>query len=103
MSMAIKNGTYFAARSEEKVTSTHFFVRITNREFNYSNNPTFVSPVSGSLGAFRHPSMLRNPSVYITTIGMYDSRNRLVALAKLSRPLLKSFNREALIKVKLDY
>jgi len=103
MSMAISNGSYFAARSEEKITSTHFFVRITNREFNFSNNPTFVSPVSGNLGAFRHSSMLRNPSVYITTIGMYDSANRLVALAKLSRPLLKSFNREALIKVKLDY
>lgn len=100
MSLAIKNGTYFAARSEEKVTSTHYFVRVTNREFNFSNNPTFVT---GSTGVFRHSSMLRNPSVYVTTIGMYDNANRLVAVAKLSRPLLKSFNREALIKVKLDY
>lgn len=100
MSIAIQTASYFAARSEEKVTSTHYFVRITNREFNFSNNPTFVS---GSVGAFRHSSMLRNPSVYITTIGMYDNVNRLVAVAKLSRPLLKSFNREALIKVKLDY
>jgi len=100
MSMAIKNASYFAARSEEKVTSTHYFVRITNREFNFSNNPTFVT---GSSGHLRHSSMLRNPSVYITTIGMYDPNNRLVALAKLSRPLLKSFNREALIKVKLDF
>ena len=71
-----------------------------NQEFNYSNNPTFVT---GSNGTFLHASMLRNPSVYITTIGMYDNINRLVAVAKLSKPLLKSFNREALIKVKLDY
>ena len=100
MSYRISGSSYFAARSEEKVSSTHFFVRITNKQFNFSNNPTFVT---GSTGAFRFSSMLRNPSVYITTIGMYDDMNRLVAVAKLSKPLLKSFNREALIKVKLDY
>lgn len=100
MSLAIKGASYFSARSEEKITSTHYFVRINNKQYNFSNNPTFVS---GSNGTFLHSSMLRNPSVYITTIGMYDNSNRLVAVAKLSKPLLKSFNREALIKVKLDY
>lgn len=99
-SMYISASTYFAARSQEQVSSTHYFVRITNRQFNFSNNPTFVT---GSTGTFRHASMLRNPSVYVTTVGMYDPNNRLVAVAKLSKPLLKSFNREALIKVKLDY
>lgn len=96
----ISASTYFAARSEEKVTSTHFFVRITNKEFNFSNNPTFVT---GSTGGFRYSDMVRNPSVYVTTIGMYDGNNRLLAVAKLSQPLLKTFNREALVKVKLDY
>jgi len=100
MSLRISGSGYFAARSEEKVTSTHYFVRITNKQFNFSNNPTFVT---GSTGTFLHSSMLRNPSVYISTIGMYDDRNRLVAVAKLSKPLLKSFNREALVKVKLDF
>lgn len=100
MSIHVSASSYFAARSEEKINSTHYFVRITNKQFNFSNNPTFVT---GSNGTFLHTSMLRNPSVYITTIGMYDSRNRLLAVAKLSKPLLKSFNREALIKVKLDY
>lgn len=99
-SMYISASSYFAARSEEKISSTHYFVRVTNKNFNFSNNPTFVT---GSTGTFRHASMLRNPSVYLTTIGMYDDNNRLVAVAKLSQPLLKSFNREALIKVKLDY
>ena len=99
-SLYVSASSYFAARSEERVTSTHYFVRVTNKNFNFSNNPTFVT---GSTGTFRFASMLRNPSVYITTIGMYDDNNRLVAVAKLSKPLLKSFNREALIKVKLDY
>lgn len=96
----ISASSYFAARSEEKVNSTHYFVRITNKQFNFSNNPTFVS---GSNGTFVHSSMLRNPSVYVTSIGMYDDQNRLLAVAKLSQPLLKTFNREVLVKVKLDY
>jgi hypothetical protein len=96
----ISASNYFAARSEEKVNSTHYFVRVTNKQFNFSNNPTYVS---GSNGTFVHSSMLRNPSVYITTVGMYDNVNRLLAVAKLSQPLLKTFNREVLIKVKLDY
>jgi hypothetical protein len=96
----ISGSSYFAARSEEKVNSTHFFVRVTNKQFNFTNNPTFVT---GSNGDFVHPQMYNNPSVYITTVGMYDNANRLVAVAKLSQPLLKSFNREVLIKVKLDY
>jgi hypothetical protein len=96
----ISGSSYFAARSEEKVNSTHYFVRITNKQFNFTNNPTFVT---GSNGSFVHSSMLRNPSIYITSIGMYDDQNRLLAVAKLSQPLLKTFNREVLVKVKLDY
>lgn len=97
---AMKSSSYFAARTEERVTSNHYFVRVTNQQFNFSNNPTFIT---GSYGQFRWSSMLRNPQVYITTIGLYDDFNRLLAVAKLSRPLLKTFNREALIKVKIDY
>tara|TARA_R110000868_G_scaffold354932_8_gene616203 strand:- start:3072 stop:4052 length:981 start_codon:yes stop_codon:yes gene_type:complete len=96
----IKDAGYFAARTEERITSNHYFVRVTNQQFNYSNNPTFVS---GSNGMFKWSAMLRNPQVYITTVGLYDDNNRLLAVAKLSRPLLKTFNREALVKVKIDY
>ncbi len=99
-SLAISSSAYFSARTEEKVTSNHYFVRVNNRDFNFSNNPTFIT---GSNGLFRWSAMLRNPQVYITTIGMYDNNNRLLAVAKLSRPLLKTFNREALVKVKIDY
>ena len=100
MSLAISQAAYFAARTEERVTSNHYFVRVTNQQFNFSNNPTFIT---GSNGIFKWSTMNRNPQVYITTIGLYDDNNRLLAVAKLSRPLLKTFNREALVKVKIDY
>ncbi len=90
----------FQCRSSEKVTSTHYFVRATNAEYNFSNNPTFVT---GSNGRFAQNSFIGDPKVYITTIGMYNDRRELLAVAKLSKPLLKSFTREALIKVKLDF
>ena len=90
----------FQARNEEDVTSTHYFVRVRNQEFNYSNNPTFTS---GSNGAFRFSTMKDDPRVYITSVGLYDDANQLLAVAKLSKPILKSFAKELLVKVKLDY
>lgn len=96
----IKVGAYFAARTEERISSNYYFVRVTNQESNYSNNPSFVT---GSTGELRWSAMLQNPHTYITTVGLYDNTNNLLAVAKLSRPLLKTFNREALIKVKIDF
>jgi len=90
----------FVARNEEEVTSTHFFVRIKNSEYNFSNNPTYTS---GSFGDFYNVDFFKDPKSYITTIGLYSDSNELLAVAKLSKPLFKNFNREALVKVKLDY
>ena len=98
---AFKNAnTTFAARSSEKVYTTHYFIRLKNGEYNFSNNPTFTS---GSQGQFAHPSMYKDPKVYVTTVGLYNDQNELLATAKLSKPLLKSFTREALIRVKLEF
>jgi hypothetical protein len=47
--------------------------------------------------------MVGNPKSYITTVGLYDEQHELLAVAKLSKPLLKSFNREALVRVRLEY
>lgn len=90
----------FQGRSVEKVKSTHYFVRVKNSEFNFSNNPSFVT---GSEGDLMHPSMINNPVVYITGIGLYNSRKELLAVAKTSQPIQKKFTKEALLKIKLDW
>ena len=90
----------FLARNTEKITSTHYFVRIKNAEYNFSNNPSYVT---GSVGQIKETSFVNDPKTYITTIGMYNNKMELLAVAKLSKPLLKSFQREALIRVKLDF
>ena len=88
------------ARSSEAVKSTYYFVRMKNAEYNYSNNPSFIT---GSLGQLAYNTFVYDPQVYITTAGLYNDRKELLAVAKLSQPLLKSFTREVLIKVKLDF
>jgi len=97
---AIRRGNKFQARREEVVTSQHFFVRAPNQEFNFSSNPTFATASDGS---FTIGSYYKNPKTFITQVGLYNDANELLAVAKLSKPLLKSFSREALIKVKLDF
>ena len=91
---------YLAARNKETIHSTHYFVRVKNNEFNFSNNPTFTS---GSTGTFANASYFRDPKSYVTTIGLYNDNNELLAVAKLSKPLLKTFSREALVRVKLEF
>jgi len=90
----------FQARNSEKVTSTHYFVRIKNAEYNFSNNPSYVT---GSVGQLSQTTFVGDPKTYITTVGLYNDSQELLAVAKLSQPLLKSFQREALIRVKLDF
>lgn len=90
----------FLARNSEKVTSTHYFVRIKNAEYNFSNNPSYVT---GSVGQIAQSTFIGDPKTYITTVGLYNDSQELLAVAKLSKPLLKSFQREALIRVKLDF
>jgi hypothetical protein len=97
---SINGGASFALNSEETITSDYVFVRARNSEFNYSENPTFIS---GSTGEVIYDNFINSPQVYITTVGMYNDSNNLLAVAKMSRPLLKDFTKEALIRVKLDF
>ena len=90
----------FQARREEAVSSTHYFCRVGNSEFNSSTNPTYVS----SSGDIKIESFKNDPKTYITTVALYgEDTAEPLAIAKLSQPILKSRSREALIKVKLDF
>ena len=95
----LKDGASFRVQSEETITSNFVFVRARNAEFNYSTNPSLIT---GS-GEIRHNVMINSPQSYITTVGLYNDNNDLLAVAKLSRPLLKDFSKESLVRIKLDY
>jgi len=92
--------TPFTLNSQENITSDFVFVRPRSSEYNYSSNPSFIS---GSTGEVLFNSFINNPQTYMTTVGLYNDTNELLAVAKLSRPLPKDFTKEALVRVKLDF
>lgn len=97
---AISGGASFTVNSQETITSDYVFIRVRNSEFNYTENPSFIS---GSTGDIIYSDFINNPVTYITTVGMYNDNNELLAVAKLSKPLQKDFTKEALVRVKLDF
>ena len=96
---AIQQGASGSLQSEETIPSNFVFVRVRNSEFNYSTNPSNIT----SSGELTHDVMINTPQAYITTVGLYNDNNDLLGVAKLSRPLLKDFTKEALVRIKLDY
>ena len=93
-------GTGFTLNSQENLSSDFIFCRARNSDFNYSSNPSFFS---SSTGAIIFDSFITNPTTYITTVGLYNQSQELLATAKLSRPLEKDFTKELLVRVKLDF
>ena len=89
----------FTLKSSETISARYFFTRIKNSEYNYTSNPSVID----ANGNLNFTTLINNPQTYITTVGMYNDNNELLAVAKLSKPLVKDFTKEALIRVKLDY
>ena len=77
-----------------------FFTRAFNQEFNYSNNPTAIA--NASLGSISS-NLTGMPTSFITTIGLYNNDNELVAVAKTSPPVKKDFDTEKVFAVRLQY
>ena len=103
----------FSARAIDIKSQYYYYVSVPNVQSNYTSNPTYVHQSSVLKGKLKNTRFVDNPKVYISTIGLYASvpdPNEpsktvlvLVAVAKLSKPLLKSFNNEISVTVKLEY
>ena len=89
----------FQLQSQEVISSRYFFTRVKNSEFNYTTNPSIID----ANGNLLYTTLIDNPQTFVTTVGMYNDNNELLAVAKLSKPLTKDFTKEALIRIKLDY
>ena len=96
----IESGGKFQARREEQIKSSHYFCRVQSDKYNWSQNPTYFQGANAEL---TNTTFIQDPKSYITTVGLYNQFNELLAVAKLSQPLLKSRDREAVIKVRLDF
>ena len=97
--MISSNSASFGLQSSETMSSRYFWVRVKNREFNYTTNPSIID----SNGNILYSTLVDDPQTYITTIGLYNDSNELLAIAKLSKPLVKDFTKELTVRVKLDF
>lgn len=82
-----------------ELNSSIYFCRVKNADYNYSSNPTYLSSSQIRVKEFIDDM----PVSYITTVGLYNSNNELLAVAKLSEPLKKTPDTEFTIRVRLDY
>ena len=97
---ALNLGASFQLNASETITSDYIFINTKASEFNYSENPSFIS---GSTGEVIYDVFINNPATYITTAGLYNDANELLAVAKLSRPLPNNFTKALLVRAKLDF
>ena len=99
-------------KSNQPIYTYNYDIKVSDYEFNYTYNPTAqtggtVFHYSGS--SYYQPSGILADNVtgsyfqpYITTVGLYNDANELIAVAKLAQPLPKPANTELTIQIKLD-
>lgn len=102
ISSSMAKGNAFIARSVEEVASKNYSIYLRYDKYNYTNNPSYYTTATDGTREIL-PVFKENPLTYITTIGLYNSQNELLAVAKLSRPIQKSIDKAVLIRVRLDY
>jgi hypothetical protein len=72
---------------------------IRENEFNYTLNPTLQTDSSGSLQSYTTSSQW---APYVTTVGLYDEAQNLLAIGKLSQPLPTSATTDTTILINID-
>lgn len=87
--------------NQTNLHSSIYFVRATNTEFNYSSNPTFID--SDQRIRVTSGSNILQTRTYITTIGLYDANDNILAVAKTNKPITKSPDTESIFRIRLDY
>jgi hypothetical protein len=87
-------------QNQTNLHSTIYFCRALNSDFNYSTNPTFVDSTGRILPTSGTDNQTRT---YITTVGLCDINDNLLAVAKTSEPIKKSPDNEVIFRVKLSY
>jgi hypothetical protein len=85
------------------INSTLLFCRATADEFNYSSNPTYVDSDGKIIVIDDGQEDTQRAFSFVTTVGMYDANDNLLAVAKLSRPIEKNDEKDLTVRVRLDF
>ena len=85
------------------INSTLIFCRARADDFNYSSNPTFIDSTGRVVVIDEGQEATQESFTFVTSIGLYDAADNLLAVAKLSRPVEKSSERDLTFRVRLDF
>jgi len=101
------SGNGFTARAIDVKHCSYYYCRINNLSCNHSSNPTWTYSDGTEKGKIKNSKFIDNPTTYITSIGLYgpdiNGNQSLLAIAKLSKPIKKSFTSELSVTIKLEY
>jgi hypothetical protein len=94
------NNVTCSFQSSRTIFETQFKCTIRPDEFNFSLNPSLISgSTEGTVYSFVTGSYF---SPYVTTVGLYNERQELLAVAKLAQPLPTSRTTDTTIIINLD-
>jgi hypothetical protein len=85
------------------INSTLYFCRLASDEFNYSSNPSYIDDDNRVVVIDEGQEETQKSFTFVTSIGLYDAFDNLLGVAKISRPVLKDFDRDITFKVRLDW
>ena len=92
-------------QNNTRINSTLYFCRATADEFNYSSNPTYLDSEGNInvIDASARQDGTQKPFAFVTKVGLHDAQGRLLAVAKLSRPVEKNSEKDITFRVRLDF
>jgi hypothetical protein len=80
---------------------TQYKCTITENDFNYSQNPTTISSSSNNGAVYEYVTGSYF-SPYVTTVGLYNNNNELMAVGKMAQPLPTSRTTDTTILINID-
>ena len=95
------SATFMTFQNNTFINSTLYFCRATADEFNFSTNPTYTD-ANGNVVVISSPGIEKS-FTFVTTVGLYNANEELLAVAKMSRPIMKNDEKDLTFRVRLDF
>ena len=95
--------TCLTFQNNTEINSTLIFCRASPNEFNFSSNPTYTDSDGNLVVIDSGQEGIQKAFSFVTSVGLYDPDDQLIALAKLSRPVEKNGQKDLTFRVRLDF
>lgn len=97
------SNTVMTYQNNTQINSTLVFCRATADEFNYSTNPTYTDANGRIIVIDETQQNIQKSFSFVSTVGLFDANDELLAVAKLSRPVEKNDEKDLTFRVRLDF